>query len=67
MKPIMIGVGAIIEDSAGRILLVKHIAERGGFWQGKWICPGGELKPDETIEAGIKREIKEKLMILLPI
>ncbi len=58
--PIMIGVGAIIEDGAGRILLVKHRPERGGFWQGRWICPGGELELGETIEDGIKREVKEE-------
>ncbi|MFC1964466.1 NUDIX hydrolase [Chloroflexota bacterium] len=59
-KSIMIGVGAIIEDGDGRILLVKHVPERGGFWQGKWICPGGELESGETIEEGIKREVKEE-------
>ena len=57
---IMIGVGAVIEDDSGRILLVKHTPERGGFWQGKWICPGGTLKPGETIEEGIKREVREE-------
>ena len=57
---IMIGVGAVIEDRAGRILLVKHVPERGGFWQGKWICPGGKLELGETIEEGIKREVKEE-------
>ena len=62
-QPIMIGVGAIIEDGAGRILLVKHIPERGGFWQGKWICPGGELEPGETIEEGIKREVREETQL----
>ena len=59
-KSIMIGVGAIIEDGGGRILLVKHVPKRGGFWQGKWICPGGELESGETIEEGIKREVKEE-------
>ena len=59
----MIGVGAVIEDRAGRILLVKHIPERGGFWQGKWICPGGELKSGETIEEGIKREVREETQL----
>ena len=59
-QPIMIGVGAVIEDDAGRVLLVKHRPERGGFWQGKWICPGGELEPGETIEEGIKREVREE-------
>ncbi len=40
---IMVGVGAVISDGDGRILLVRHRPERGGFWQGKWICPGGRL------------------------
>jgi len=60
---IMIGVGAVIEDETGRILLVKHIPERGGFWQGKWICPGGELKLGETIAEGIKREVREETQL----
>ena len=60
---IMIGVGAVIEDRVGRILLVKHIRERGGFWQGKWICPGGELESGETIEEGIKREVREETQL----
>ena len=57
---IMVGVGAVIEDEAGKVLLVKHVPERGGFWQGKWICPGGELELGETIEEGIKREVMEE-------
>ena len=52
--------GAVIEDDQGRILLVKHKPERGGFWQGKWICPGGELELGEAIRDGIKREVKEE-------
>ncbi len=59
-QPIMIGVGAVIEDDADRILLVKHIPARGGFWQGKWICPGGKLETGETIQEGIKREVREE-------
>ena len=62
-ESVMIGVGAVIEDEAGRILLVKHIPERGGFWQGKWICPGGELELGETIEEGIKREVMEETQL----
>jgi len=62
-QPIMIGVGAVIEDEAGRILLVKHVPERGGFWQGKWICPGGRLDFGETIEEGIKREVREETQL----
>lgn len=57
---IMIGVGAIIEDETGRILLVKHKPKEGDFWYGKWICPGGELEVGETIEEGIIREVREE-------
>ena len=61
--PIKIAVGAVIEDSEGQVLLVKHVPERGGFWQGKWICPGGGLEPGETIAEGIKREVKEETQL----
>ncbi len=57
---IMVAVGAVIENEGGGVLLVKHKPERGGFWQGKWICPGGELELGETIGEGIKREVKEE-------
>jgi len=40
--------------------LVKHVPGKVGFWQGKWICPGGKLELGETIEEGIKREVKEE-------
>ena len=57
---ILVAVGAVIEDDRSRILLVKHKKERGGYWQGKWICPGGELEFGEEIKEGIKREVKEE-------
>lgn len=57
---ILVAVGATIEDDRGRILLVKHRRERGGYWQGRWICPGGELEFGEDIKEGIKREVKEE-------
>lgn len=56
----MIGVGAVIEDGQGKVLLVRHRPERGGYWQGKWICPGGRLEAGETIEEGIRREVEEE-------
>jgi 8-oxo-dGTP diphosphatase len=59
-KGIMVAVGAVITDERKRVLLVKHCPERGGFWQGKWICPGGKLEVGETIEDGIRREVKEE-------
>jgi ADP-ribose pyrophosphatase YjhB (NUDIX family) len=57
---IMLAVGAVIRDATGRILLVRHRAERGGFWQGKWICPGGKLEQGETLVEGALREIREE-------
>jgi len=62
-KSIMVGVGAIIEDPAGRILFVKHVPERGGFWQEKWICPGDALELGETIEESIIREVREETQL----
>ena len=59
-EQILVAVGAVIGDDRGRILLVKHKKERGGYWQGKWICPGGELEFGEEIKEGIKREVKEE-------
>ena len=54
-----IGVGALIIDG-DRVLLVRHRPERGGFWQGRWILPGGMLKVGETIDGGIVREVAEE-------
>jgi ADP-ribose pyrophosphatase YjhB (NUDIX family) len=56
----MVAVGAVIQDENDRVLLVKHRPERGGFWQGKWICPGGKLELGETIQDGIMREVEEE-------
>ncbi len=57
---ILIGVGALVEDQEERILLVRHKKERGGYWQGKWILPGGMLEVGETIDEGIVREVREE-------
>ncbi|MCJ7522304.1 MAG: NUDIX domain-containing protein [Dehalococcoidia bacterium] len=60
VKEIMVAVGAVIRDEGDRVLLVKHRPEREGYWQGKWICPGGKLEFGESIEEGIKREVREE-------
>lgn len=60
-EKIVVAVGAVVLDKEGRVLLVKHVeAKRGGFWFGKWICPGGGLETGETLIAGVQREIKEE-------
>jgi len=56
----MLAVGAVIRDGGGRVLLVRHKPERGGYWSGKWICPGGKLEPGETMAQGALREVGEE-------
>ncbi len=53
-------VGAVILDEKNRVLLVKHVLEKGGFWQGKYICPGGRLEFGESLEVGVQREVREE-------
>ena len=53
----MLGVGALIFDDAGCILL----AERGREpLKGYWSLPGGVLETGETLDAGIRREVLEE-------
>ena len=64
---ILIGVGALIEDGRGRILLVRHSEERGGYWKGTWILPGGMLRTGETIDDGIVREVAEETGLVVEV
>ena len=58
MGDIFIGVGALIFDDEGRVLLVKHSYE--SFWKGKWILPGGRLHFGEKLEECARREVLEE-------
>ncbi len=53
-------VGAVILDDSERVLLVKHVPEKGGFWAGKYICPSERLEYGEPLEAGVRREVLEE-------
>jgi len=57
---VVVAVGAIVEDGDGRVLLVKHRPERGGFWKGRWTFPGGKLEAGESIAEGTAREVREE-------
>lgn len=49
-------VGALIlHRKTGRVLMVKTHK-----WQNKWGIPGGKIKPEETSEAALRREILEE-------
>lgn len=51
------GVGAIIFDGSGRLLVVQrgHAPARG-----QWTIPGGKVKPGETDVQALEREIWEE-------
>lgn len=57
---VSVGVGAVVLDDEGRILLVKHVPRRGDFWGGQWMVPGGGLELGETLEEGVAREVEEE-------
>lgn len=48
-------VGALIEDSAGRVLMI-----RTHKWSNKWGIPGGKIKLGETAVEALRREILEE-------
>lgn len=53
----MVGVGGIVFDDAGRVLLVR----RGHApLLGEWSVPGGALEVGETLEEGVRREVAEE-------
>ena len=60
----LVGVGALIHDSEGRVLLIKRKFEPN---KGKWSLPGGLMETGEKlIEAG-RREVREELGVELDI
>lgn len=61
-----VGVGALIFNDDGQLLLSK----RGNLAKnerGKWEIPGGGIEYGETLQAGLKREVKEELGISIEI
>lgn len=50
-------VGAIISDTAGRLLLIKRGHEPG---KGLWSLPGGRVEAGETDEQAVIREVREE-------
>jgi 8-oxo-dGTP diphosphatase len=53
----LVGVGAVVVDDRGRVLLVKRGTEP---LKGHWSLPGGLLELGETLIEGVKREVLEE-------
>ena len=54
----LVGVGALIHDEEGRILLIKRRFEPN---KGRWSLPGGLLETGETLVFAGRREVREEL------
>ena len=50
-------VRAILEDSEGRILLLRR---RGKVEAKSWCLPGGKVEYGQTVEQAVKEEVKEE-------
>ncbi len=55
-RPI-VGVGAVVLDEDGRVLLVKRAHEP---LKGEWSLPGGAVEIGETLEGALRRELLEE-------
>lgn len=58
-KPWGLAVRAIIRDEAGRWLLV-HRSSQCKHFAGTWELPGGKMDPGETVDAALRREVREE-------
>ncbi len=56
-NPAPVGVAGIIQDAAGRVVLVRR---RTSFRSGMWCLPCGYLEADEELRAGLHRELREE-------
>ncbi len=54
----LVGVGALIHDLEGRVLLIKRRFEPN---KGRWSLPGGLLETGETLVDAGRREVREEL------
>jgi mutator protein MutT len=55
-RPI-VGVGAVVLNAAGQVLLVRRAHEP---LKGEWSLPGGGVEIGETLEAAVARELFEE-------
>jgi len=60
----VVGVGAIVFDAEGRVLLVERGRPPG---VGLWSVPGGKLEGAETLAQAVAREVREETGLLVEI
>jgi len=63
MTPI-VGVGAIVFDREGRVLLVERGKPPS---MGLWSVPGGRLEPRETLAQAVAREVREETGLVVEV
>lgn len=63
MTPI-VGVGAVVFDHEGRVLLVERGKPPG---VGLWSLPGGRLEPRETLVQAVAREVREETGLIVEV
>jgi len=54
---ILVSVAAVIERERNKILLIW---EGDTPYHGHWVVPGGYVKPDETVQKAVSREVREE-------
>jgi ADP-ribose pyrophosphatase YjhB (NUDIX family) len=55
VRPLRVGVLALVVDDAGRVLLVEHTYRHG------WTLPGGSAHRKEALEDALRRELREEV------
>jgi ADP-ribose pyrophosphatase YjhB (NUDIX family) len=63
MIPI-VGVGAIVFDEAGRVLLIERGKPPS---EGRWSVPGGKLEVHETLAQAVAREVREETGLIVEV
>jgi 8-oxo-dGTP diphosphatase len=59
-----VGVGAIIFDATGAVLLIQRGKPPS---QGAWSVPGGRLEPGETLAQAVAREVHEETGLIVEV
>lgn len=62
MANVMVGVGVVLYNEKGQVLLCKRISKHGN---GSYSIPGGSVELGEEIESCAAREVQEETGILL--